>query len=99
MVVQCKRYIDKLVGSKELQSFIMMMTVEHGVDRGVYVTTSGYTKPLFDLRRRHGVELIDCERPNLDVAVHLDRNHFGDIAIVLAVRGGSPNLDLVLQGD
>lgn len=62
VVVQCKRYVDKPVGSKELQSFIGMMRIEHGADRGLYVTTSTYTRPATDLASRHDVELVDGER-------------------------------------
>lgn len=61
VVVQCKRYLDKPVGSKELQSFIGMMRIEHGADRGLYVTTSTYTRPATDLASRHDVQLLDGE--------------------------------------
>jgi restriction system protein len=60
LAVQCKRYAPgKLVGSRELQLFIGMTTTHHPVDRGVYVTTSGYTQPARKLAEQHGIRLID----------------------------------------
>lgn len=62
VVVQCKKYVDKLVGSREMQSFIGMMTNEHRAEVGLYVTTSSYTGPAASLGRKHGVQLIDGEQ-------------------------------------
>ncbi len=51
---QCKRYAPgHLVGSREIQLFIGMVTTEHRVDRGVFVTTSDFTAPAAALAKRH----------------------------------------------
>lgn len=60
LAVQCKRYgPGSFVGSRDLQLFIGMITTHHVVDRGVYVTTSGFTKPAQALAEQHGIKLID----------------------------------------
>lgn len=60
VAVQCKRYReDHPVTSEELQRFIGMLVVEHGADRGIYVTTSRFTKPALEIARRHRVEAWD----------------------------------------
>lgn len=60
VVVQCKRYQPgRLIGSEELQTFIGMQRIHHQADRGLYVTTSTYTKPARDLARRHAIVLVD----------------------------------------
>jgi restriction system protein len=60
LALQCKRYAPgSLVGSRDLQLFIGMIHTEHNVDRGVYVTTSGYTIPARQLANRHNINLID----------------------------------------
>ncbi len=60
LAIQCKRYAPgNLVGSREVQLFIGMIHTEHDVDRGVYVTTSGFTAPAHDLAARHGIRLMD----------------------------------------
>lgn len=60
LAIQCKRYgPGNRVGSREIQLFIGMVTTEHPVDRGVFITTSGYTKPAQALAERHGIRLID----------------------------------------
>jgi restriction system protein len=59
LAIQCKRYASgNLVGSRELQLFIGMIHTEHDVDRGLYVTTSGFTAPARDLAARHGIRLL-----------------------------------------
>lgn len=59
LAIQCKRYAPgNLVGSREIQLFIGMVHTEHDVDRGVYVTTSGFTGPARDLAERHGIRLM-----------------------------------------
>jgi Restriction endonuclease len=59
LAVQCKRYgPGRRVGSRDIQTFIGMTTTHHRVDRGVFVTTSGYTAPAEALARRHGIRLI-----------------------------------------
>lgn len=60
IAVQCKRYTPgRPVGSREIQLFIGMLTTEHKAERGVYVTTSGFTDPARVLGKRHGINLID----------------------------------------
>lgn len=60
VAVQCKRYIPEIrVGSPEIQKFIGMTTTHHRVDRGVFVTTSSFTKPAIDLAKKHKIQLID----------------------------------------
>lgn len=63
VVVQCKRYAPgRRVGSADLQAFIGMITVHHRADRGIFVTTAGFTAPALDLARQHDIELFDGER-------------------------------------
>ena len=59
VAIQCKQYSSSPVGSKEMQTFIGMIHQHHGINAGMYVTTSRYTKPAVDLARRHNIELID----------------------------------------
>lgn len=60
LAVQCKRYgPGNLVGSRDLQLFIGMITTHHAVDRGVYVTTSGFSRPAQALAKEHRIKLID----------------------------------------
>lgn len=56
--VQCKRYSDQPVGSKELQTFIGMLHRHHHRS-GLYVTTSRFTKPAQELAKKHRIELLD----------------------------------------
>lgn len=63
VVVQCKRYAPGArVGSRDLQAFIGMLAVHHHADRGIFVTTSEFTEPAWDLARRHDIELFDGSR-------------------------------------
>lgn len=57
-VVQCKRYGKAKVTSPQMQSFIGMAYRHHGA-RGIYATTSTFTKPARQLGRQHGIELLD----------------------------------------
>ncbi len=59
VVVQCKRYTSKKVGSPELQMFIGMMVTEYKASKGIYITTSSFTKDAIELARRHRIELWD----------------------------------------
>jgi restriction endonuclease Mrr len=60
VAVQCKRYgAKKKVSSTEMQTFIGMIYVQHKADRGLYVTTSSYTKTARTLGENNHVELID----------------------------------------
>jgi len=63
VVVQCKRYAAKRrVRSGEVQQFVGMITVHHHANRGIYVTTSSYTKDAWKLGEQNGIEMIDGER-------------------------------------
>lgn len=60
VVVQCKRYAPGArVGSPNLQTFIGMITVHHRADRGIFVTTSEFSRPAIELAQQHGIRLID----------------------------------------
>ena len=60
VIVQCKRYLPtRQVGSKELQTFIGMLTIHHRADYGLYVTTSGFTGPAVTLAGQHDITLVD----------------------------------------
>ena len=61
VAVQCKRYDEKPVGSREMQSFIGMVHTHHNVDKGIYVTTSRFTKPAQALAEEHGILLVEQE--------------------------------------
>jgi restriction system protein len=61
-IVQCKRYAPgATIGTPVVQTFIGMLTVHHRAERGVIVSTAGYTQPAIDLARRHGIALVDGE--------------------------------------
>jgi restriction system protein len=53
IAVQCKKYIKKKVSSPEIQLFIGMMITEYKADKGLYVTTSYYTKDAYHLAMKH----------------------------------------------
>lgn len=60
VLVQCKRYaVDRPIGSRDLQTFIGMMTVHHRADTGIFVTTSRFTKGAAELAACHPIELIN----------------------------------------
>ena len=59
VAVQCKRYTaTKKIVSRDMQAFYGMVQ-HHGVQRGMYVTTSSYTKDARELAEIHSIELID----------------------------------------
>jgi restriction system protein len=62
VVLQCKRYNERKVTSPEMQMFIGMIVTEHNADKGIYVTTSSFTRDAVMLARRHGIELWDGDR-------------------------------------
>jgi len=62
VVIQCKRYNERKVTSPEMQMFIGMMLTEHNADKGIYVTTSSFTRDAVMLARKHGIELWDGDR-------------------------------------
>ena len=57
IMVQCKRYTNRKVGSPEMQKFIGMMITEHKAAGGIYITTSDFTEPAKRLAREHNIEL------------------------------------------
>jgi restriction system protein len=62
VVVQCKRYRPgHRVGSRDLQTFIGMVRVHHQADRGIFVTTSAFTDPAWELAEAHEILLVDGE--------------------------------------
>lgn len=63
VVVQCKRYAPgRAIGSPEIQKFIGMLTVHHKADKGIFVTTSTFTQPAFDLADKYGILMINGDR-------------------------------------
>lgn len=61
IVVQCKRHAPGIaVGSGEIQRF-MGAVAHHQADRGLFVTTSRFTKPATVLAGQHDIELMDGE--------------------------------------
>lgn len=98
VVVQCKRYAPGYrIGSPEIQTFIGMITVHHGADRGIFVTTSAYTQPAMQLASRHGITLIDgTELTRLIGKVHQHVNYQNDAVVtahVATVDGAAPTTD------
>lgn len=59
VVVQCKRYgPGNNVGSPDMQRFLG--TMHHfRAERGLFVTTAGFTPPARDFAVQHGIELVD----------------------------------------
>ncbi len=63
VVVQCKRHAPGIkVSSSDVQSFLGTMTIHHGAEHGMFVTTSEFTQPAIDLARQHNVTLVDGHR-------------------------------------
>jgi restriction endonuclease Mrr len=57
--VQCKRYAPgNVVGSKTIQTFFGMM-FHHQVLKGIFVTTSTFSRPAIDLANQRDIQLID----------------------------------------
>jgi HJR/Mrr/RecB family endonuclease len=60
VAIQCKRYDPgRSVGSPAIQSFMGMQQRQHLTDVGIFVTTSGFTRPARSLAQDHGILLID----------------------------------------
>jgi len=59
VAVQCKRYTSRNVNSDEMQKFIGMIYLHHRVEKGMYFTTSSYTKEACKLGKDNRIELID----------------------------------------
>ncbi|MFC8520793.1 restriction endonuclease [Streptomyces sp. NPDC057257] len=59
IVIQCKRYGTKRVGSQDLQRFGGTCYTVHRAQIAAVVTTSGFTKPAADYARSMGIHLYD----------------------------------------
>jgi len=59
LVVQCKRYTDRAIGSPDLQRFLGTVFHHHHADHALYVTTSSYSRPARALAAGGGVHLLD----------------------------------------
>lgn len=58
--VQCKKFDSKhKVGSRAMQNFCVMIKEYHEIERGIFVTTSTFTKDAKDIAEKFNVELID----------------------------------------
>lgn len=62
VAVQCKRYTKRNVNSDEMQKFIGMIYLHHRAEKGMYFTTSSYTKDARKLGEDNHIELIDGQR-------------------------------------
>ncbi|HVA75119.1 MAG TPA: restriction endonuclease [Acidimicrobiales bacterium] len=58
--VQCKRYSDSRVSSRDMQHFYAML-FHHRLEHGIFVTTSTFTDAARGLARDHDIELFDRE--------------------------------------
>jgi restriction endonuclease Mrr len=60
--VQCKRYaLGRHIGSPELRRFLGSL-VYRKLERGIYVTTSSFSKAAAEVARQSNIELVDGER-------------------------------------
>jgi restriction endonuclease Mrr len=60
IIIQCKRYAPgNTIGSPEIQKFIGMMNVHHKAQKGIFVTTTTYTRPAINFAAQHNITLID----------------------------------------
>lgn len=59
IVIQCKRYGTKRVGSQDLQRFGGTCYNVHGAQVATVVTTSGFTQPAVDYAHSMGIRLFD----------------------------------------
>ena len=57
-VVQCKHWLSKPVGVKEVREFFGVMA-SHQLKRGTYATTSTFTPDAVDFARQNGIHLLD----------------------------------------
>jgi len=57
-VVQCKHWLAKGVGVKEVREFFGVMA-SHQLKRGTYATTSRFTSDAKEFARRNGIHLLD----------------------------------------
>jgi restriction system protein len=60
-VVQCKHWIGKPVGVKELREFFGVMASK-GLQRGTFATSSTFTPAAMDFAKENGINVLDGER-------------------------------------
>ena len=60
-VVQCKHWIGKSVGVKELREFFGVMASK-GLKRGTFATSSTFTPAAIEFARENGINVLDGER-------------------------------------
>lgn len=77
VIVQCKRYgLRNRIGSPAIQSFLGMI-VHHGAERGIFVTTSGYTEPAMSLARNAAVPITLIDGAEIIRLTAYARQHDG----------------------
>jgi len=57
-VVQCKHWLEKGVGVREVREFYGVMA-SHQLKRGTYATTSKFTSDAHEFARKNGIHLLD----------------------------------------
>lgn len=60
-VVQCKHWVGKPVGVKEVREFFGVMTSK-GLKRGTFAATSGFTASAIEFAKENGINLLDGDR-------------------------------------
>jgi Holliday junction resolvasome RuvABC ATP-dependent DNA helicase subunit len=63
-LVQCKKYIDALVGAPLIRDFYGAISADHKATKGIMVTTSGFTDEARNFANSVGIELIDGMKLN-----------------------------------
>lgn len=60
-VVQCKHWVGKLVGVKEVREFFGVMASK-GLQRGTFATSSTFTPAAMEFAKENGINALDGER-------------------------------------
>ncbi|WP_043687388.1 restriction endonuclease [Streptomyces xylophagus] len=68
LVLQCKQYTRRPVGSKEVQTFNGTARPEHGAHHPIMIGLSGFTQPAIAFAARHAIVLVG--RPELKRWAH-----------------------------
>jgi restriction system protein len=58
VAVQCKKYTTKKVTARDIQTFLGMMLLEEHVYKGIYITTSKFTRGVYKLSEKYYNTLI-----------------------------------------
>jgi len=58
VAVQCKKYTTKKVTARDIQTFLGMMLLEQHVYKGIYITTSRFTRGVYKLSEKYYNTLI-----------------------------------------